>query len=82
MKIIQIINNVVVDILDAREDATKENIIVAEAIPEYIHKVGYSGELRYTPESGLYWEYIENPSDEERELTEEETLNIILGGEA
>ena len=81
MKIIQIENNVVVDILNAREDATNENVIVVEAIPEYVQKEGYGGELRYSPEKGLYWEYIEKPSDEERELTADEAMNIILGGE-
>lgn len=77
MKIIQYNNNIVVDILNARFDATNENIAVVENIPSYEPREGYSGELRYSTEIGLYWEYIEHPPVEEREISAEELEKMI-----
>lgn len=65
MKIIQHINGTVVDIINSRNDATIENIVVVENIPTYESKEGYSGELKYSVENGLYWDYVQNPIDNE-----------------
>lgn len=78
MKIIQHINGVVVDVLNARPDATAEHVAVVDAIPAYEHVEGYSGVLMYG-DGGLYWKQVENT--ETQELSAEEALNIILGGE-
>jgi hypothetical protein len=53
MKIIQHINGIVVDILNVRNDATMENIILVDSIPVFEPKEGYNGILKYG-ENGLY----------------------------
>lgn len=62
MKIIQFNNedNCVVDIINARNDATNENIIVIYDIPKFEPKEGYNGVLKYDQEKQeLYWDYEE-----------------------
>ena len=62
MKIIQFNNedNCVVDIINARKDATNENIIVIYDIPKFEPKEGYNGVLKYDQEKQeLYWDYEE-----------------------
>lgn len=76
MKIIQHVDGVVTDILNARDDANNENIAVVSSIPEFIPKDGYSGLLKFDGEL-LYWEYVENPKSEE--ISDTEALNIITG---
>ena len=79
MKIIQYINGSVVDIINARADATNNNIAVVESIPAFIPKDGYSGLLKFNGES-LYWEYIENVVTDE--ISDSEALDIITGGDS
>lgn len=80
MKIIQHINGVVVDILNARIDATIENITVVNELPIFEPREGFNGVLKYSEENGLYWDYREvTPSDE---ISDSEALDIILGGDA
>lgn len=74
MKIIQHINGVVVDILNARQDATAANIAVVDSIPAYEPKEGYNGVLKYG-NNGLYWEYVEAPVNDN--ITDEEFVNMI-----
>ena len=74
MKIIQHINGVVVDILNARQDATAANIAVVDSIPAYEPKEGYNGVLKYG-NNGLYWEYVEVPVNDN--ITDEEFVNMI-----
>ena len=77
MIIIQHKDNKVVDILRAREDATIDNIAVVESIPTFEPKEGYSGELRYSAETGLYWEYIEHPPIDEQEISNAEFGKMV-----
>ena len=58
MKIIQHVNGVVVDVINVRSDATLENITLTDSIPEFEHREGYNGVLKYN-ENGLYWDYEE-----------------------
>lgn len=76
MKIIQHINGVVVDVLNARQNATADSIALVDDIPAYEPKEGYNGILMYG-ETGLYWAYEEAPASDE--ISTEEALNIILG---
>lgn len=60
MKLIQYNEeNKVIGIIELRNDATVDNTVLVETIPEYIAKEGFSGILKYSPEQGLYWEYKE-----------------------
>lgn len=77
MKIIQLKDSVIVDILNAKDDITLENIMIVNDIPQYEPKEGYSGELRYSSENELYWEYIKNPPEEEQEVSPEELAEMI-----
>lgn len=79
MKLIQHIDGVVIDIFNAREDATPDNIAVVSEIPIYIPKQGYNGVLKYDNASGLYWDYEEVLVTED--ISDTEALNIILGEE-
>ena len=74
MKIIQHTNGVVVDIINARQDATAANIAVVDSIPAYEPKEGYNGVLKYG-NNGLYWEYVEAPVNDN--ITDEEFVNMI-----
>jgi hypothetical protein len=76
MKIIQHINGVVVDIINARQDTTAENIAVVESIPAFEPREGYNGILMYG-DSGLYWAYEAVPASDE--ISDTEALNIIMG---
>jgi hypothetical protein len=58
MKIIQFVNDTVVDIINVREDATADTIAIVDSIPTFEPKEGYNGVLKYSAENGLYWEYI------------------------
>ena len=78
MKIIQHINGVVVDILNARQDVTAETLAVIESIPVFEHKEGYNGVLMYG-ENGLYWNYELVPVTDE--ISDTEALDIITGGD-
>ena len=64
MKLIQHINGVVVEIRDAREGLTLENIALADGIPAFEPREGCNGVLMYGPQ-GLYWEYVEVPVSDE-----------------
>ena len=65
MKLIQYKNDIVVDILNIREDTTIENIAIVNTIPSFEPKEGYNGILKYTTENGLYWDYEEVPANDE-----------------
>ena len=69
----------VVDITNVRDDANTENMVMVDMIPEFVPQEGYEGVLKYN-EDGLYWEY-KAVEPTERQLTSDEALNIILGGE-
>jgi hypothetical protein len=77
MKLIQYINDVVVDILNVRADTTIENIILVDSIPVFEHREGFNGILKYSAENGLYWDYEEVvisdeiPADELQTMLEE-----------
>lgn len=76
MKIIQHNNGVVVDVLNARQDATKDNVAIVDDIPAFEPREGYSGVLMYG-ENGLYWAYEEaKPSDY---ISDKEAIGIISG---
>ena len=77
MKIIQYVDGVVVDIINAREDALSSNITVVEEIPAHTPRKGYNSILKYG-DSGLYWDYEEAPVSDE--ISAERALNIITGG--
>lgn len=77
MKILQIENDVVIDILNAKDNISLNNIIIVNDIPQYEPKEGYSGKLRYSSENSVYWEYIENPPEEEQEVSPEELAEMI-----
>ena len=79
MIIIQHSNGVVIDILRCRDDTTNENIAVVNFIPAYEPREGYNGVLKYG-ENGLYWEYELSETSDEDEISNEEVLNILLGG--
>lgn len=79
MIIIQHSNGVVIDILRCRDDTTNENIAVAYSIPAYEPREGYNGILKYG-ENGLYWDYELSETSDEDEISNEEALNILLGG--
>ena len=76
-KIIQHINNIVVDIINVRDDVTTGNIAVVNEIPTLEHREGYNGVLKYDNEKGLYWDYEPAPvideisSEELKEMVEE-----------
>ena len=66
MKIIQInTENKVVDILNARNDASQNTIFVVNNIPSFEPREGFNGVLMYNPEQGLYWDYVEAPVNNE-----------------
>lgn len=78
MKIIQYdADGVVVSILNARSDATMNNIALADDIPVFAPKDGYNGVLKYG-DNGLYWDYEEVPVSDE--ISAKEALDIITGG--
>lgn len=79
MIIIQHSNGVVIDILRCRDDTTNENIAVVKSIPAYEPREGYNGILKYG-ENGLYWDYELSETSDEDEISNEEALNILLGG--
>lgn len=79
MIIIQRSNSVVIDILRCRDDTTNENIAVVNSIPAYEPREGYNGVLKYG-ENGLYWDYELSETSDEDEISNEEALNILLGG--
>ena len=79
MTIIQHINGIVIDILRCRDDTTNENIAVTNFIPAYEQREGYNGVLKYG-ENGLYWDYELSETSDEDEISNEEALNILLGG--
>ena len=79
MIIIQHSNGVVIDILRCRDDTTNENIAVVNSIPTYEPREGYDGVLKYG-ENGLYWDYELSETSDEDEISNEEALNILLGG--
>lgn len=79
MIIIQHSNNVVTDILRCRDDTTNENIAVVNSIPDYEPREGYNGVLKYG-ENGLHWDYELSETSDEDEISNEEALNILLGG--
>lgn len=79
MIIIQHSNGVVIDILRCRDDTTNENIAVVNSIPAYEPREGYNGVLKYG-ENGLYWDYELSETSDEYEISNEEALNILLGG--
>ena len=79
MIIIQHSNGVVIDILRCRDDTTNENIAVVNSIPDYEQREGYNGVLKYGV-NGLYWDYELSETSDEDEISNEEALNILLGG--
>lgn len=74
MIIIQHNNGVVVDILNCRDDATNENIVIAPSIPIYEPREGYNGVLKYG-ENGLYWDYEQ--VEESNEISSEEFKAMV-----
>lgn len=74
MKLIQHVNGVVVDIRNAREDATISNIALVDNIPAFEPKDGYNGVLKYG-ENGLYWDYEEAPANDE--ISGDEFMNMV-----
>lgn len=79
MIIIQHSNGIVIDILRCRDDTTNENTAVVSSIPAYEPREGYNGILKYG-ENGLYWDYELSETSDEDEISNEEALNILLGG--
>lgn len=79
MIIIQHSNGIVIDILRCRDDTTNENTAVVNSIPAYEPREGYNGVLKYG-ENGLYWDYELSETSDEDEISNEEALNILLGG--
>jgi hypothetical protein len=75
MKIIQFIDGIVVDILNAREDITADTIAIADSIPTFEPREGFNGILKYSNENGLYWDYVEIETN--NEITDEEFINMI-----
>lgn len=75
MKIIQINGNVVVNMIDTRDDTTNENIAVVGDIPEFKPLDGYNGILKYNSDTGLYWDYVEVPVS--NEISNDEFMSMI-----
>lgn len=77
MKLIQHINGVVVDILNARNDTIIENIVLVDSIPTFEPREGFNGILKYSAETDLYWDYEavsvtdEISAEEFKEMVEE-----------
>lgn len=78
MKIIQHINGVVVDIINARQDITAESIAVVDSIPVFEPREGHNGVLMYG-DNGLHWHY--EPVLVTDEISDAEALNILTGGD-
>lgn len=76
MKLIQHTNGVVVDILNVKDDATMESIILVDSIPDFEPKEGYNGVLKYN-ENGLYWDYVLAPVSDK--IPAEELQTMIEG---
>lgn len=74
MKLIQHTNGIVVDILNIKNDATMENIILVDSIPTFEPKEGYNGILKYN-ENALYWDYEAVPVSDE--ISDEEFTQMI-----
>ena len=64
MKLVQHINGVVVEIRDAREGLTLENLAIVDGIPAFEPREGCNGVLMYGAD-GLYWEYEAVPVSDE-----------------
>ena len=64
MKLVQHINGVVVEIRDAREGLTLENLAIVDGIPAFEPREGCNGVLMYGAQ-GLYWDYVEVEQSDE-----------------
>jgi hypothetical protein len=74
MKLIQHIDGVVVEIRDAREGTTLDNLAIVEAVPTFEPREGCNGVLMYGAD-GLYWDYVEVPHVDE--VSGEELAQMI-----
>ena len=84
MKIIQYNQDgLVVDIINARSDATMDSLALAEGIPPFTPREGYNGVLMYsTSVEGLYWDYVAAPVNEEPTVEEKAAAyDILMGNE-
>ena len=82
MKIIQYNQDgVVVDILNARSDATMDSLALAESIPPFTPRDGYNGVLMYSAEQGLYWDYVAAPEPEPTVEEKAAAYDILMGNE-
>lgn len=82
MKIIQYnTDGVVVDILNARSDATMDSLALVDGIPAFTPREGYNGVLMYGGD-GLYWDYVAAPINEEPTVEEKAAAyDILMGNE-
>ena len=83
MKIIQYnTDGVVVDIINARSDATMDSLALVDGIPPFTPREGYNGVLMYSVEQGLYWDYVAAPVNEEPTVEEKAAAyDILMGNE-
>lgn len=72
----------VVDIINARSDATMDSLALVDGIPAFTPRDGYNGVLMYNAEQGLYWDYVAAPVNEEPTVEEKAAAyDILMGNE-
>lgn len=83
MKIIQYNQDgVVVDIINARSDATMDSLALVDGIPPFTPREGYNGVLMYsTSGEGLYWDYVAAPEPEPTVEEKAAAYDILMGNE-
>lgn len=59
---------------------TAEDVLVLDEMPEYIPQKGKTAKLVYSEAEGVHYEYTDIPANTD-EISDEEALNIILGGD-
>jgi hypothetical protein len=81
MKIIQYNHEgVVVDILNARSDATMDSLALVDGIPPFTPREGYNGVLMYgTSGESLYWDYVAVPEPEPTVEEKAAAYDILMG---
>ena len=61
-------------------DFTAADVVVVDEMPVYVHHDGKAAKLKYSEAEGVHYEYTDIPVNTD-EISDEEALNIILGGD-
>lgn len=70
-------NGKVIDIRQTELNITTDNIVVVDAIPEFVQQEGYNGILKYNAENGLYWDYELAPVIDPEQAEVDELLSEV-----